>query len=58
MLTGLFALLSCFVPTTKELVAIYGISYLTQNEDARAIPAEALKILNQKLKELGEPDKK
>jgi uncharacterized membrane protein len=45
-------LLSCFVPTTKELIAIYGISYLTQNKDAREIPAEALKVLNQKLKEM------
>ena len=43
---------SVFVPTTKELIAIYGISYLTQNKDAREIPAEALKVLNQKLKEM------
>lgn len=44
---------SCLVPTTNELVSIYGISYLTTNKDAREIPAEALKVLNQKLKEMG-----
>jgi hypothetical protein len=43
---------SVFIPSTKELIAIYGISYLTQNKDAREIPAEALKVLNQKLKEM------
>jgi NADH:ubiquinone oxidoreductase subunit 6 (subunit J) len=52
LLLAAAALLSCFVPTTKELIAIYGISYLTQNKDAREIPAEALKVLNQKLKEM------
>lgn len=47
-----FCSLACFMPTTKELIAIYGISYLTQNKDAREIPAEALKVLNQKLKDM------
>lgn len=48
---------SIFVPTTKELVAIYGISYLTQNKDAREIPETALKVLNQQLKEMAGEEK-
>ena len=50
------ALAMAFIPSTAELVAIYGISYLTQNKDAREIPAEALKVLNQKLKKLAEKE--
>jgi hypothetical protein len=49
VLSGIASLLA---PTTKELIAIYGLSYLTQNKDAREIPAQALKVLNEKLQEM------
>ena len=51
------AALRVFIPSTKELVAIYGISYLTQNKDAREIPAAALKVLNKELQELAGDNK-
>ena len=54
---------SVFLPTTKEMVAIYVVPALANNEQVRSIPDTALKLadeyLKQKLDELiGEKHKK
>lgn len=65
-IVGVFFVLgtiSVFVPTTKEMVAIYVVPAIANNEQVRSIPDTALKLadeyLKQKLDELvGEKHKK
>lgn len=42
----LFMLLSVLVPSTKTLVAMYGIPQLLQSEEAMKLPTNTLKALN------------
>lgn len=45
------ALGACFVPTTKEMAAIYIIPKIANNKDVGEIPANTAKLLNTKLTE-------
>lgn len=51
LITGIISLLlCCFVPSTKEMYAIYGIGgiidYVKGNEDAKKLPAEVIDALD------------
>ena len=46
-----FGLLSTITPTTKEFAAIYLIPKVVNNEHAKQIPDNALKLLNAKFEE-------
>lgn len=47
----LFGLLSCFIPNTKELAAIYLIPKISKNENIQQIPDNISELLNTKLEE-------
>ena len=49
ILFGILGLFGCFVPTTKEVAAIYMIPKLAANEDVKQIPANLARLLNNKL---------
>lgn len=51
-------LLKTFIPSTKELVAIYGIPKVVNNEQVQAIPEKLLEFANIKLDDLVEEAKK
>lgn len=44
-------LISVFIPTTKEVVAIYMIPKITNNEQVQKLPDNAMKALNGKFEE-------
>lgn len=48
--TIIFSLLSIFIPTSSELMAIYGvggvIDYVQENPDAKQLPDKYIKVLN------------
>lgn len=46
------ALLTTFIPSTKELVAIYAIPKVVNNEQVQAIPEKLLELANLKLDDL------
>ena len=50
MLIGI--LMIVMVPSTKELIAIYGINYVTNDENAQEIPSKLLEYTNVTLDEL------
>lgn len=52
------ALMKTFIPSTKELVAIYGIPKVVNNEQIQAIPEKLLEFANIKLDDLVEEAKK
>jgi muramoyltetrapeptide carboxypeptidase LdcA involved in peptidoglycan recycling len=39
------------IPNTKDMAIIYSLHYLTNNEDAKKIPDNVLKFINQELEE-------
>jgi hypothetical protein len=43
------SILSCLVPTTPELAAIYLIPKIVNNEQCQKVPENALRFLNKKL---------
>ncbi len=45
-------LLSTFIPTTKEIVAIYGINYVTNEKSLKEIPPKLFELANIKLDDL------
>jgi len=45
-------LLTTFIPSTKELVAIYAIPKVVNNEQVQAIPEKLLELANLKLDDL------
>lgn len=52
----LIALFACLfigiiTPSTKDIAVIYGLNYLTNNPDAKAIPDGLLKLINDKIQE-------
>jgi len=51
------ALLITFIPSTKELVAIYGIPKVVNNEQVQTIPEKLLEFANIKLDDLVEEAK-
>lgn len=48
--TIIFSLLSIFIPTSRELMMIYGIGgaidYIQENPDAKQLPDKYIKVLN------------
>ena len=44
-------LIGTVVPTTKEMIAIYAIPKIANNEDISQIPSNFAKLINEKLKE-------
>jgi hypothetical protein len=48
---GIVGFLGYFVPTTKEVAAIYMIPAITSNSDMKAIPANLAKLLNAHLED-------
>ena len=48
--TIIFSLLSIFIPTSRELMMIYGIGgaidYVQENPDAKQLPDKYIKVLN------------
>lgn len=46
------ALMKTFIPSTKELVAIYAIPRVVNNEQVQAIPEKLLELANLKLDDL------
>lgn len=45
-------IIGVFIPSTKEMVAIYGISYLTNDKNLQEIPPKLFEYANIKLDEL------
>jgi len=46
-----FILLACLTPTTKEMVAIYAIPKIINNEQIQEMPVNVAELVNNKLKE-------
>lgn len=43
-------LISCFVPTTKEAIAIWAVPKVLNNQQVQQLPDNALKLVNEQLK--------
>ena len=52
------ALGAVFVPTTKQMCAIYFVEYMQENEDAKQLPDKAIKAANAYFDELIEDKNK
>lgn len=52
------ALGAIFIPTTKQMCAIYFVEYLQENEDAKQLPDKAIKAANAYFDELIEDKNK
>lgn len=52
VITGIIAgAIIMFIPTTKEVAVIYGLNYITNNEEAKKLPDNILKAVNKQLEE-------
>lgn len=56
--TIISALGAIFVPTTKQMCAIYFVEYMQENEDAKQLPDKAIKAANAYFDELIEDKNK
>jgi glycerol uptake facilitator-like aquaporin len=52
IMTMVGGLMIIFIPSSKEIVAIYGISYVSNNKDLREIPPKLFEYANIKLDEV------
>lgn len=50
-------LISVSIPSTKDLAIIYGLNYITNNEEAQKLPDNVLKTINKQLEEWQREDK-
>lgn len=51
-LLGVGGALLTFVPTSKEIIAIYGINYLTNDKNLQEIPPKLFELMNIKMEDI------
>lgn len=54
--TVIVTIIAVLTPCKKDLAIIYGLEYITNNEEAKKLPDNVLKVINQELEEILEEE--